>query len=58
MLEHPRHARCAPRRDAPLASPRLPPLQVEQFRGGAAYAAFLKKWNLPVYFSLRFQVGG
>jgi hypothetical protein len=31
---------------------------VEQFRGSAAYAAFLKKWNLPVYFSLRFQVRG
>jgi hypothetical protein len=32
-------------------------LQVEQFRGSAAYGAFMKKWNLPVYFSLRFQVG-
>lgn len=29
--------------------------QVEAFRGSAAYAAFMKRWNLAVYFSLRFQ---
>ncbi|PSC75738.1 conserved oligomeric Golgi complex subunit 2 [Micractinium conductrix] len=29
--------------------------QVEAFRGSAAAAAFWKRWNLPVYFSLRFQ---
>ncbi|KAL4443325.1 hypothetical protein ABPG75_011062 [Micractinium tetrahymenae] len=29
--------------------------QVEAFRGSAAYAAFMKRWNLSVYFSLRFQ---
>ncbi|KAL4420915.1 hypothetical protein ABPG77_001256 [Micractinium sp. CCAP 211/92] len=29
--------------------------QVEAFRGSGAYAAFMKRWNLPVYFSLRFQ---
>jgi hypothetical protein len=32
-------------------------VQVLQFRGSTAYAAFAKKWNLPVYFSLQFQVG-
>lgn len=31
--------------------------QVEAFRGSAAYGAFMRRWNLPVYFSLRFQVG-
>ncbi|KAL4854271.1 Conserved oligomeric Golgi complex subunit 2 [Chlorella vulgaris] len=30
-------------------------VQVLQFRGSTAYAAFAKKWNLPVYFSLQFQ---
>ncbi len=29
--------------------------QVEQLRASASYSAWLKKWNLPVYFSLRFQ---
>ncbi|EFN56656.1 hypothetical protein CHLNCDRAFT_57543 [Chlorella variabilis] len=29
--------------------------QVEAFRGSAAYGAFMRRWNLPVYFSLRFQ---
>lgn len=29
--------------------------QVEQFRQCAAYEAFMKKWSLPVFFSLQFQ---
>ena len=29
--------------------------QVEQLRASPAYTAWLKKWNLSVYFSLRFQ---
>lgn len=30
--------------------------QLDSFRGAPAVAAFLKRWNLSVYFSLRFQV--
>ncbi|PRW51049.1 conserved oligomeric Golgi complex subunit 2 [Chlorella sorokiniana] len=29
--------------------------QVEQLRASPAYTAWMKKWSLPVYFSLRFQ---
>ncbi len=30
--------------------------QLDSFRGAPAVATFLKRWNLSVYFSLRFQV--
>lgn len=29
--------------------------QVRRFRAGAAYAAFTRLWNLPVYYGLKFQ---
>ena len=28
---------------------------LERFRGSDAVRAFIRRWNLPVYFSLRFQ---
>ena len=28
---------------------------LERFRGSEAVRAFIRRWNLPVYFSLRFQ---
>lgn len=48
----------SPQRFLPLSISPTPSccVQVEQFRQCAAYEAFMKKWSLPVFFSLQFQV--